>query len=107
MSRTQSAMVELGTVAPAFELVDVVSGRALSRVKNLYRQCLLKVAVKRWIVIDGFSIAQLLSSAHVFLTGQRISREVCGRQQPRLSCRPQLCAQGAGSAPGALAGLRA
>ena len=31
MSRTQSAMVELGTVAPAFELVDVVSGRALGR----------------------------------------------------------------------------
>ena len=31
MARTQSAMVELGTVAPAFELVDVVSGRALGR----------------------------------------------------------------------------
>jgi thiol-disulfide isomerase/thioredoxin len=31
VSRTQSAMVELGTVAPAFELVDVVSGRALGR----------------------------------------------------------------------------
>ncbi len=31
MSRTQSAMVELGTVAPAFELLDVVSGRAMSR----------------------------------------------------------------------------
>ena len=31
MSRTQSTMVELGTVAPAFELVDVVSGRALGR----------------------------------------------------------------------------
>ncbi len=31
MSRTQSAMVELGTVAPAFELVDVVSGRAVGR----------------------------------------------------------------------------
>ncbi len=31
MSRTQSAMVELGTPAPAFELVDVVSGRALGR----------------------------------------------------------------------------
>ena len=31
MSRTESGMVELGTVAPAFELVDVVSGRALSR----------------------------------------------------------------------------
>jgi peroxiredoxin len=31
MSRTQSAMVELGTVAPAFELVDVVSGKAVGR----------------------------------------------------------------------------
>ena len=31
MSRTQSVMVKLGTVAPAFELVDVVSGRALGR----------------------------------------------------------------------------
>ncbi len=31
MSKTQSTMVELGTVAPAFELVDVVSGRAMSR----------------------------------------------------------------------------
>lgn len=31
MSRTQSTMVELGTIAPAFELLDVVSGRALSR----------------------------------------------------------------------------
>ena len=31
MSRTQSAMVELGTVAPAFELTDVVSGRAMGR----------------------------------------------------------------------------
>ncbi len=31
MSRTQSAMVELGTVAPAFELMDVVSGRAVGR----------------------------------------------------------------------------
>jgi len=29
MSKTLSAMVELGTVAPAFELVDVVSGRAV------------------------------------------------------------------------------
>ncbi|WP_213804380.1 thioredoxin family protein [Granulicella sp. dw_53] len=29
MSKTQSAMVELGTVAPAFELVDVVSGKAM------------------------------------------------------------------------------
>jgi len=31
MSRTQSAMVELGTVAPAFELIDVVSGKAVGR----------------------------------------------------------------------------
>ena len=31
MSRTQSTMVELGTVAPAFELVDVVTGRAMGR----------------------------------------------------------------------------
>jgi thiol-disulfide isomerase/thioredoxin len=31
MSRTQSAMVTLGTVAPAFELVDVVSGKAVGR----------------------------------------------------------------------------
>jgi hypothetical protein len=31
MSRTESTMVELGTVAPAFELLDVVSGRALGR----------------------------------------------------------------------------
>ncbi len=31
MSRTKSAMVELGTVAPAFELLDVVSGRAVGR----------------------------------------------------------------------------
>ncbi len=31
MSRTQSAMVELGTVAPAFELIDVGSGRAVGR----------------------------------------------------------------------------
>src|SRR6201987_5715828 len=31
MSRTQSTMVELGTVAPAFELVDVVSGKAVGR----------------------------------------------------------------------------
>jgi len=31
MSRMQSAMVELGTMAPPFELVDVVSGRALGR----------------------------------------------------------------------------
>ena len=31
MSRTQSTMVELGTVAPAFELADVVTGRAMGR----------------------------------------------------------------------------
>jgi thiol-disulfide isomerase/thioredoxin len=31
MSRTESKMVELGTEAPAFELVDVVSGKMLSR----------------------------------------------------------------------------
>jgi thiol-disulfide isomerase/thioredoxin len=31
MSRTQSRMVELGTVAPAFELVDVASGKAMGR----------------------------------------------------------------------------
>ncbi len=31
MSKTQSTMVELGTVAPAFELMDVVSGRAMGR----------------------------------------------------------------------------
>jgi len=31
MSKTQSVMVELGTVAPAFELLDVVSGRAMGR----------------------------------------------------------------------------
>ncbi len=31
MARTESAMVELGTLAPAFELVDVLSGRATSR----------------------------------------------------------------------------
>jgi len=31
MSRTESTMVQLGTIAPAFELVDVLSGRALSR----------------------------------------------------------------------------
>ena len=31
MSRTESAMVELGTIAPAFELTDVISGRAMSR----------------------------------------------------------------------------
>src|SRR5580700_7207437 len=31
MSRTQSTMVELGSVAPAFELPDVVSGKAVGR----------------------------------------------------------------------------
>jgi len=31
MSRTESTMVELGTVAPAFELVDVLSGKAVGR----------------------------------------------------------------------------
>ena len=31
MSRTESAMVQLGTVAPAFELVDVISGTAMGR----------------------------------------------------------------------------
>ena len=31
MARTQSAMVELGTEAPPFELPDVVSGRAVGR----------------------------------------------------------------------------
>jgi thiol-disulfide isomerase/thioredoxin len=31
MSKTQSSMVELGTEAPAFELVDVVSGKAMGR----------------------------------------------------------------------------
>lgn len=31
MSRTESAMVSLGTVAPAFELEDVVSGKAVGR----------------------------------------------------------------------------
>jgi hypothetical protein len=31
MSRTESTMVELGTLAPAFELLDVVSGRAMGR----------------------------------------------------------------------------
>ena len=31
MSRTQSAMVTLGTIAPAFELVDVVTGKAVGR----------------------------------------------------------------------------
>jgi hypothetical protein len=31
MSRTESTMVQLGTIAPAFELQDVVTGKALSR----------------------------------------------------------------------------
>lgn len=31
MSKTESAMVELGTVAPAFELMDVVTGKAVGR----------------------------------------------------------------------------
>ena len=31
MSKTQSVMVELGTVAPAFELMDVVTGNAVGR----------------------------------------------------------------------------
>jgi len=31
MSRTESAMVQLGTIAPAFELVDVLTGKAMSR----------------------------------------------------------------------------
>ncbi|MEO6912169.1 MAG: thioredoxin family protein [Edaphobacter sp.] len=31
MSKTQSAMVELGTVAPAFELPNVVTGKAVGR----------------------------------------------------------------------------
>jgi thiol-disulfide isomerase/thioredoxin len=31
MSKTESAMVELGTVAPAFELQDVVTGKAVGR----------------------------------------------------------------------------
>ena len=31
MSKTESTMTELGTVAPAFELTDVVSGRAFGR----------------------------------------------------------------------------
>jgi len=31
MSRTQSTMVELGTVAPPFELPDVVTGKAVGR----------------------------------------------------------------------------
>src|ERR1700761_165960 len=31
MSRTESTMVELGSQAPAFELVDQISGKAMSR----------------------------------------------------------------------------
>jgi hypothetical protein len=31
MSRTESTMVALGSVAPAFELMDVVSGKAVGR----------------------------------------------------------------------------
>jgi hypothetical protein len=31
MSKTESKMVELGTLAPPFELIDVVSGRVMSR----------------------------------------------------------------------------
>src|SRR6202023_2842417 len=31
MSKTQSTMVALGSVAPAFELMDVVSGKAVGR----------------------------------------------------------------------------
>jgi hypothetical protein len=31
MARTQSTMVKLGTVAPAFELQDVVTGKAVGR----------------------------------------------------------------------------
>ena len=31
VSRTQSTMMELGTIAPAFELADVVTGRAMGR----------------------------------------------------------------------------
>jgi peroxiredoxin len=31
MSKTESAMVELGTVAPAFELPDVITGKAVGR----------------------------------------------------------------------------
>lgn len=31
MARTESTMVKLGTVAPAFELVDTISGRAMGR----------------------------------------------------------------------------
>src|ERR1700722_18767106 len=31
MSRTESTMVQLGTIAPAFELVNVMSGKAVGR----------------------------------------------------------------------------
>jgi thiol-disulfide isomerase/thioredoxin len=31
MSRTESTMVQLGTIAPAFELTDVLTGRAMGR----------------------------------------------------------------------------
>ena len=31
MSKTESTMVKLGTEAPPFELVDVITGRAMSR----------------------------------------------------------------------------
>src|ERR1700742_3625042 len=31
MSKTQSTMVALGSIAPAFELMDVVSGKAMGR----------------------------------------------------------------------------
>jgi hypothetical protein len=31
MARTESSMVKLGSIAPAFELVDVMTGRAMSR----------------------------------------------------------------------------
>jgi hypothetical protein len=31
MSRTESSMVQLGTIAPPFELVDVLTGKAMSR----------------------------------------------------------------------------
>ena len=31
MSRTESTMVQLGTIAPAFELMDVMSGKAVGR----------------------------------------------------------------------------
>ena len=31
MSKTQSTMVELGTIAPPFELMDAVTGKAVGR----------------------------------------------------------------------------